>query len=226
MVPNEILQSVCFIKTTGTGSCFIISIEKEAHIITDRHLFQNPVNGSKISFELMNDNKWVQNDATLLLHTNANIDIAVLKMNIKRNDDFFDIGSSKKSWVSQDCYFLGFPYGMRVDDNNDISKKINGGFPLPFVKKGIISSMLTDSNDVRIVYLDGHNNPGFSGGPVVIQNIGKSNRRMRIISVISGYINQRGQIKSPFGNFDSYENSGIVISHSIDHIFEIIAQNS
>ena len=73
------------------------------------------------------------------------------------------------------------------------------------------------------IFLDGHNNPGFSGGPVVITNLGnESKHKMRIIGVISAYLNEEKVIKTPYGDFKNRENSGIVVSYAFDHVFEII----
>jgi hypothetical protein len=131
----------------------------------------------------------------------------------------FDIGG-KNFYISQECFFLGFPFGLKMDDKEG---KINNGFPLPFVKKGIISSIISDSTKMTQIFLDGHNNPGFSGGPVVITNFGTGNEhKMRIIGIVSAYLNEEKIVKTPIGDFKNSENSGIVLSYSIDHVFEII----
>ena len=67
----------------------------------------------------------------------------------------------------QDVYFLGFPYGLHGD-----MSALSNDLPFPFVKKGIIS--LFHNDGVNRIYLDGHNNPGFSGGPVVFMPAGLS----------------------------------------------------
>ena len=56
--------------------------------------------------------------------------------------------------LSENVCFLGYPFNFATGD-----KGINAGFPVPFVKKAIVSAF-EDST----IYLDGHNNPGFSGG--------------------------------------------------------------
>jgi len=76
---------------------------------------------------------------------------------------------------SQDVFFLGFPY--------DIVPNLlfgSGGFPMPLVRKAIVAAMDRDT-----LILDGHNNPGFSGGPVCFfrPNEGAA----RIAGVVSGY---------------------------------------
>lgn len=72
------------------------------------------------------------------------------------------------------------------------------------------------------IFLDGHNNPGFSGGPVVITNHENGKTRMQIIGIVSAYLNEEKIIKTPLGDFKNSENSGIVLSYAFDHVFEII----
>ncbi len=60
--------------------------------------------------------------------------------------------------LSQDAFFLGYPFGMGT--------YIHEVQAWAFVKKGIISSF-GKLGGVRRIFLDGMNNPGFSGGPVV-----------------------------------------------------------
>lgn len=75
------------------------------------------------------------------------------------------------------------------------------------------------------VYLDGHNNPGFSGGPVLVAD---GQAIPSVIGVISAYHFERKEVKRHNRHGDSKtsdyveENSGIVISYNlgsaIDHI--------
>jgi hypothetical protein len=222
MVPSEILQKIFLIKhQENTGTSFLVSINNKDYLITAKHLFPATLSFKpSVNIEILKNDRWVKITATLLVHANPNIDIAVLDlMSSDQKGNLFDLGS-EGYYLSQDCYFLGFPFGLKMDD---IEGKINNGFPIPFVKKGIISSFVSDSTKMTQIFLDGHNNPGFSGGPVVIINYGtESQHKMRIIGVISAYLNEEKIIKTPLGNFKNNENSGIVLSYAFDHVFEII----
>lgn len=222
MVTGEILQRVFFIKyLNNTGTCFLISVDSSDYLVTAKHLFSNstPIK-SPVEIEIFRNDGWVKFTPNLLFHGNPQIDIAVL--DLKTNDQkqsLFDIGS-KNYYLSQESFFIGFPFGLKMDDKEG---NINAGYPLPFVKKGIISSFMTDSAKVTQIFLDGHNNPGFSGGPVVITNSGTDNKhKMRIIGVVSAYLTDEKIVKTPLGDFKNQENSGIVLSYAIDHVFEII----
>ena len=91
----------------------------------------------------------------------------------------------------QDAYFLGFPYGLKSEYED-----FNNNFPVPFVKKAIVSSLDTDKDCNRqIIFLDGHNNPGFSGGPVVFTELRKN--VYKVVSVISGVpLQQRANLST------------------------------
>ena len=220
MVPSEILQRVFFIKYGNSiGTCFLVSIDSNDYLITAKHLFPNISYKTTIVIEIFRNDGWLKFDATLLFHNNPNIDIAVL--NLKSNDqkeNQFDIGS-KNYYLSQECFFLGYPFGLKMDDKE---RKMNNGFPIPFVKKAIISSFISDSTGMTQIFLDGHNNSGFSGGPVVITNHVNWKSRMQIIGIVSAYLNEEKIVKTPLGDFKNSENSGIVLSYAFDHVFEII----
>jgi hypothetical protein len=83
---------------------------------------------------------------------------------------------------------------------------INDGYPLPYVKKGIFSALVFHTVP-HTMYLDGINNPGFSGGPYVYRL--QDDKIPTICGVIKGYIPHEIQVKTPFGNYSFNENSGL-----------------
>ena len=64
--------------------------------------------------------------------------------------------------LGQDAYFLGFPLGLQSP-----SQGANGPYPLALVKRGIISGIVPIDvpKKASMLFLDGYNNPGFSGRP-------------------------------------------------------------
>ncbi|WP_165835932.1 S1 family peptidase [Marinifilum breve] len=221
MVTNEVFNRVFQIKIgSGTASGFLISLEEVDYLITARHTLPKDITtGSNLDFEIMRNQKWEKLNATVLLHDNEKVDVAVLNLHSNNaGENLFDIEITGSS-ITQDCYFLGYPFGSRMDHYNG-----NNGYPAPFVKKGIISAVLKDG-DAVLVCLDGHNNPGFSGGPVVINNPSGLKHRMKIIGIVSGYRMDDKVKGTPVGNIITYENSGIVYCYSIEHAKEIINKN-
>jgi hypothetical protein len=83
-------------------------------------------------------------------------------------------------YLSQDAYFLGYPYGLHAEGGS-----LNAHFPLAIVKKACLSMFALGGPDAYIL-LDGHNNPGFSGGPVVFAPNGQG-APTNVAAVVSGY---------------------------------------
>ena len=79
--------------------------------------------------------------------------------------------------------------------------------------------------DGRMLFLDGHNNPGFSGGPVVFTVRG--NNVFRVAAVVSGY---RAIAEPVYENgletgLTYNHNTGIIVTHGIDSAVEIAWAN-
>jgi len=154
--------------------------------------------------------------ARLIGHAAGDIDLAVLSVDRPLSPPDLPLEPAMKGMIfGQDAFFLGFPY-------NDLSRYAFGrdGFPLPFVKKAILSCF-----DGGLMYLDGHNNPGFSGGPVVYVPAGE--RDFRVAGVVSGYRFEAKPVMSgPLATgLVHHENTGIVIAHSVDHAVDLIRAN-
>ena len=70
--------------------------------------------------------------------------------------------------------------------------------------------------------LDGHNNPGFSGGPVVRRWDG---RRQTVIGVVSAYKSEKLPVLDEAGNLGPYNyvmNTGIVVVYDAGQIRRLI----
>jgi hypothetical protein len=110
------------------------------------------------------------------------IDIAVLvPPHVLTHSDPLEPGSPVSIFFGQDVYFLGFPYGLSMD-----SKHVNGAYPFPLVKKGVYSANI-DEQGVKVILLDGTNNFGFSGGPIVYRDLNQNKLVFYLLGVISGF---------------------------------------
>jgi len=123
--------------------------------------------------------------------------------------------------IGQDIYFLGFPFGLGSDVGS-----INRQFPLPFIKKGVLSSIVKERSGANVFYLDGNNNPGFSGGPVVFAP-SNDRREYQVAAVISGYRLDPQPIYAGDQptQLSARHNTGIVISYDIGHALMTISAN-
>ena len=118
-------------------------------------------------------------------------------------------------WFGQDAYFLGFPLGLGFDIGDDAQ------FPLP--KWCLISGQVRGPEPTRSVYLlDGFNDPGFSGGPVVYwpdEDSCRDGALMHDAAVVSGFWPE--DVEQPEG-WNVRANSGIITAEPIDYVVEAI----
>jgi hypothetical protein len=202
------------------GTCFAIDVDDKQYVVTARHVVQGIATKDRIA--LMYDKQWKEVGCTLVGPTQDAIDIAVLALpNPLITGTSLDI-AGKKIFLSMDIYFLGFPCGFRMD----AAHTLRAGYPIPMVKKGIISYFDWSDQKHTNYLLDGHNNPGFSGGPVVVTDIGQAND-VSVIAVVSGYqsaaqpICHPDQATPPAVEY----NAGIINAYSIRYALDLIMAN-
>jgi len=202
----------------SVGTCFTIDVNGKQYLVTAKHVVKD-LNDTCI-IKVFHENQWKDIQVTVVGHCDDGIDISVLAAQQQLSPTLSLEPTSDGMVYGQDVYFLGFPYGMTGDVG-----ALNREFPLPFVKKAIISCLHTTGDGVHITFLDGHNNPGFSGGPVVFKKPNQT--EFKVTSVISGFkyteepIYQGGD-EVPL----AYKyNTGIIISYGIEHAIDVIEAN-
>jgi hypothetical protein len=67
---------------------------------------------------------------------------------------------------------------------------VNGPYPLAIIKRGTISGThpIDPSKKAVMILLDGYNNPGFSGGPIVYRDLNQNGVVLKLLGVVSGFI--------------------------------------
>ena len=121
-------------------------------------------------------------------------------------------------FLSQGVYFVGFPRGLFIENY-----VVNDGFPIPLVKHGIIAALHTGVLGSPFL-VDGINNRGFSGGPVV-----RDDREMipTIIGVVSGYQASYEPVYRHESKTDLtvQVNTGLLVAYPIDYAVEAIKKD-
>ena len=215
------LQRVVNIKIADqTATAFIIHKNNIPFLITARHIFNGLGNGENIDVEIRHANsRWEPLSCRLYLHVNQNVDIAILapvQYHSENGVDDTDILTSNNLILGQDAFFLGFPYCFA----QEVGYAINKDFPLPLVKKAVISSMPNPSVNANF-FLDGNNNLGFSGGPVCFFD--KAGNKFKIAGVISGFVSDKIEMTSVLGWKSCIPiNTGIIIASDIYFANEIL----
>jgi len=129
--------------------------------------------------------------------------------------------------LGQQVYFLGYPFGLSSFGAASVPR---GFGEIPFLKSGIISALDSRNPQANVLYLDGQNNPGFSGGPIVFWH--SESGMFRVAGVVGGYRNEalpvlkQKDLVNPqaraYNDLYTRANSGIVIGYDIRHIVDAI----
>jgi len=117
---------------------------------------------------------------------------------------------------SQDLFFLGYPSGLAMVIGSGSAGR------MPLVKKAILSAS-EEIDGCHVLYLDGHNNRGFSGGPVVGFNQRQS--QMQVCGVVHRFRTEEVRVedhRSQAAELSASVNAGIVVATNIRHVTEAI----
>ncbi len=224
--PSNVLYRVLRIRTANsTGSAFTIEVDGKQYLITARHLLKGFGNEGEV--ELWIEGRWSKVRVRAIYPSKEVVDAAALDLGRPVTITFPLEPSSGGLTLGQQVYFLGYPYGLGTTS----SAPAPPGFgELPFLKGGIVSALDDRDPQAGILYLDGQNNPGFSGGPIVFWH--SASRSFRVAGVVRGYRNEalpvlkRENLDDPearaYNDLYTRSNSGIVIGYDIRHVVEAI----
>ncbi len=223
MITANVLQRVFRIKFGNiSGTCFIIDVDNKQYFVTAKHVVHDLK--SKDVVEIFQENIWKKLEVVLVGH-HQKADITVFAINLCIPSHPMEATTAGLT-LGQDVFFLGFPLGLMSE-----SGELNRNFPFPLVKKGCVSSMALlakGSPEAPYFFVDGHNNRGFSGGPVVFQK--RPGGEFFVFGVINSYMNDIGDVISIPTENDSkllaQHNSGIMKIYSITNALELIKSNS
>ena len=220
MIASNALQRTFQLRFAGImGTCFTIDVDDRQYLCTAKHCVKSYTCGP---IDLFHDKKWKAVDVELVGYGTENTDIAILAPTKQLSPSHPLPADHKNLILGQDVYFLGFPFGLRSE-----AGELNRQFPLPLVKRATVSAMWFFDGPQRVLLLDGHNNPGFSGGPVVFAPAGKPATQPRVAAVVSAfrYHAQPVLLHDKETELAIRENTGIIITYAIEHAVEAIKSN-
>ena len=214
-VPIEILQRTLFIKVGNvTGTAFKIDYQGKVYLVTARHVITG-LSGTKLTIQVWRSDKWEDYPTVkTFFPPSPDADIAVFETNetITRP---YEVGTAGSTTFGQQVWFLGYPWGLGTHISNA---------EFPFIKKGTMSAIDASDPDAVVLYVDGFNNPGFSGGPIIFWDF--SSHTYQILGVVKGYRNDTAKVLINGAQIDTniLVNSGILIGYSIHHAIQAIDQ--
>lgn len=216
-ITSNIINRVFLIKyQESLGTCFALDIDDKQYIVTAKHVVAGITDGGTVYFA--KDGRWYPSQIHLIGH-HENSDVSVFSLNVRIVSEQLIMSAKDEFFYGQDIRFLGYPYGI-YDYKHCLA--VRGGFPIPFIKAGIVSSF--DSTNQNL-YIDGINNPGFSGGPVIFEDF-KTND-FYVGGIISSYKCQKDKVilGKNETNLSVLSNSGIIIATSIEDALSVIKAN-
>lgn len=212
------------------GSSFTIEVQNRQYLITARHLVEGIKNGENV--DIRQNQEWKSLTFRVLTVQPPEVDIIVLVPPTQISLTFPLEPTTQGLLLGQNMYFLGFPFGLYMETG-----KLNDRVTIPLVKGGIFSGIFTTpSTDYGIIMVDGMNNPGFSGGPIVF--VDQSTKELKVAGVVRGYRFEETQVfrrvpkKKPTDkdrlvrtDMVVESNTGIVIGYDIRNAVDAILKN-
>lgn len=177
------------------GTAFSIDVDHREYWITAKHLLtgaKHPPFGwytsqsATISILTATGDKqsWLT-EKFAVIDPGKDIDILVLVPSRLLTDKINTVESgSVNIGLGGDCEFLGFPYG------GGWRAKFSSGESvwLPYVKHCTVSAVIHE--DTTVFVLDGINNVGFSGGPILFG----TGDQQKVFAVVSGFHTEPAEI--------------------------------
>jgi len=157
------------------GTAFAIDIDGRQYLITAKHMVAGMGDTGKISLTEKGDY------TVKIFRCEDPIDIAVLVAPLPLTFEQTMKVASNGPDLGGDFWFMGFPLGIELP-----APKGKGGFinPPALVKHADFSGIEEITERIHRIYLDGYNNHGFSGGPVLVKT---PNNEFQVYGVISGF---------------------------------------
>jgi S1-C subfamily serine protease len=218
MITANVFRRTFFIQHDGSqGTAFTIDVDKRQYLVTARHVCASIKDGDNIG--IFRNGSWQEKKTKVVgvgLPDRIDTDVAVLALEEQLSPSFPLPPTGQGLIWGQNVYFLGYPYGLHT------SVDVNDGYPLALVKGAVMSGSVGQPGNPETFLLDGHNNKGFSGGPVVFQLNGGE---FKVMAIVSAYKTEAVEIKfqgKPTG-LASDANTGIIVCPSIKQVVDMIS---
>lgn len=228
MITSNVISRVLKIRVAGAeASMVVIDVDDKQYGVTAKHVFQEQSPGygwvdkwhEGQPVEIWQGDNYKRSKPTLIGHANGYCDISVLSFSNLLASPGLTLSASEDQIIyGQSVYFLGFPFGLHTPYGDS-----NNSFPLPFVKKAILAG--THDGNGSLFYLDGINNAGFSGGPVVFRP--ENNKPFQLMAIVSGYRFSQSRVMVNGEETEQYvqENTGLIRAWGIHAAIEVIKNN-
>jgi Trypsin-like peptidase domain len=163
---------------TGYGTGFTLDVDGRQYLVTAKHVVAGlAAEGTLLVYR---NDAWMPVQVKVF-RSDDPVDIAVLVAPTQLTVSLPLEATKKGLRYGQDMYFAGFPYQI-----HSTAPALNGGYPVAFVKKAIMSGEVME-NGASVILLDGYNNPGFSGGPLLYRDLDRTAPVFKVAGVVKGF---------------------------------------
>jgi S1-C subfamily serine protease len=216
LVPGEMLSRTIFIKAGNeAGTAFSIDYEGKMYLVTARHVVSD-LPRENATIQIWQQEQWKDYHTVKTIFPSSNdVDIAVFETSEKVEKPYaVTVGEESGAYMGQQVFFLGYPFG--------IASRFQNSNVAPFIKRGTLSAIDAKNPDAVVIYVDGFNNPGFSGGPILYWDLDK--HIFHILGVIQGYKEDSAKvlINGQHVNTQLLVNTGILVGYDIKHALKAI----
>jgi Trypsin-like peptidase domain len=202
-VSANVLRRTLEIRVGGqtgiTGTAFSLDVDGREYLVTAGHMVKKLKHKDVIEISVRTD-KWDPIDVTVY-PCEGDVDIAVLIPPRQLTVNYpLEPSSGDKAFVGQDMYFVGFPFGASSFANSAYANHLNGDYPMPIIKKGVYAGNLEHQGRAPVILLDGYNNHGFSGAPIVFHEVNRpidATTQFYVIGVVSGFVPELVPVVKP-----------------------------
>jgi hypothetical protein len=192
-ITTNVFRRVLEIRVGGrtgiTGTAFTLDVDGKEYLITAKHMVAKLKHQDAIEIGVKAD-QWESIGVTVY-PCESDTDIAVLipPRQLTVNFPLEPISDSAGAFAGQDMYFLGFPWGASLAAISVYANHLNGEYPMAIIKKGVYSGTFEEKDKPPVILLDGYNNHGFSGGPIVYRDLRRPNEIVfYVLGVVSGFV--------------------------------------
>jgi len=213
MITLSTFDNVLFVKGTLYGTAFCLNHEDHLYVVAASHLYTQD-----LPFKYKFNKEWVELEHALVGQGKGDLDIVVLKPKTPFGISKGLSPASSVIAVSQQSYFMGFPYKMDGDGG-----ALMHGRPCAFIRSGIISAAPSIDDDPKMIFVDAIGNEGFSGGPLLV-NMHNQHEPV-VVGVITHYrteqeavIDDGGKATSSYIMYNTGLTRAVHIKHAIDMI--------
>jgi hypothetical protein len=178
---NVLRRTLLIVVGTKSGTAFTIEVDGRQYLITAKHIVQSLANEQESTIQIRKKNG-LSPLKVRVFKCEDPCDIAVMIPPKQLTINYSLEPTSSGMVIGQDAYFVGYPFGIA---------KIYATLPDVFgvIKKATVSLFNSQPDKhMNEILLDGYNNPGFSGSPVVYRDLENHNQYVfKVAGVISGF---------------------------------------